>query len=105
MRRRRFFDDFLMAPLNGNFTFTVSLRPGFVIVEDLKFNVTWTRQVFFDEQAAVAESSVRLPRRRIERFGKSSGSLHHPHSPSPATCGRLHQDGITCPRTEFLCYV
>src|SRR5262249_19200396 len=103
MGRRRFFENFLMPALDRAFALTQRYRVAFTVGEQLNFDMTRTRQVFFQEEAAVAKCSFGFagsgpqpPRQLARRLDDSQ--------PASAPAGRsLDQDRVSGLSAEVSC--
>src|SRR5882672_10382885 len=90
---RRFFDDFLVAPLHGTVAFAQEQGLAVMVGKDLYFDVAWRAQSPFDDQPVIAKSGMRFRTCTRERSVEVRGIIDPTHS-APATArGGLDHDG------------
>ena len=94
-RRRRFFDELLVASLHGAITLAQVNDVAFVVAENLGFNVVRVLDEFFDIDAGIAESLFRLGARRVIAFDERNVIVRRAHAAPAATGDRLDHDRIT----------
>src|SRR4051812_44804941 len=89
-RRRRFFQDLLMAALDR----AVTLAEGahIAVREQLDLDVVRTFDVALAEDAVVTERGLRLAARRGERVVQFSARSHDAHAAAAASCRRLDHE-------------
>ena len=83
--RRGFFEDFLVAALNGTFAFAQVDDIAVLVAEDLDLDVPWRLDELLDEDALVAKTGFGFTSGRFEaipRFGRRIGDTHA--LPAPA---------------------
>src|SRR5580658_5115972 len=90
-----------MAALDRAFTLAQRNHVSVMIAEDLNLDMTRTRQISLEENAAVTEGRLRLARRGFER-GFESGCVGNDAHSAAAAAGRgFHQDGKAGLRREL----
>lgn len=97
-RGRGFFDDFLMAALDGTFALVEVEGVPVLVGEDLDFDVAGFGEVFFEDQPVVAKRVEGFAPGRGERFGQVSRRLGDPHAFAPPARGGFDQDRVANPR-------
>ncbi len=92
--RRRDFDQFLVAPLNGAIAFPEVNDIAVLVRQDLEFDMVGTFDIFFDEDAAVAECRLGLPRGHVHIVPQFLVRTHDPQASPPASGTGFDHDGI-----------
>ena len=93
-RRRRLFNHLLVTALQRAIALKQMHGAAMRIAENLHFNMARRRNVFFDENAVIAEKRQRLAPRALKRLSEIAGRLHAAHALAPAARHRLYQHGI-----------
>ena len=86
-----------MAALDRAIALEQMNRISGAVGEDLHFDVARPREIFLNEEPAVAERGQRLAPRRRQRLRQAGRALDHPHATSAAAGRRLDQHGIAQP--------
>ncbi len=102
IRGGRDFDDFLVAALHRTIALVEVQQVTVMIGEDLHFQVPRPRQIFFEENARVAESRARFALRFFKQRRESRGIAHHAHAAPAATHGGFDDDRIADLGGNFL---
>src|SRR5882757_7265153 len=89
-RRRRFFDQFLMAALDGTFALAQMNDFAVLIAQNLKFNVSRIFNEALGVNVGRAKGLLRLAARRFVRGQKFFLLAHHAHAATAAAGNRLH---------------
>ncbi len=97
MRGGRFFDDFLMAALQGTVALEQEDTLALLVCENLNFHVARTLQILFYQHLIVAEAGKRFALARGEGGGKLAGRLDNAHAFAATACAGLDQHRITDP--------
>jgi hypothetical protein len=79
-RRRRLFDDLLMAALHRAIAVEQAHDVAMSVGEHLNFHVACQREVALQQKFIVAERGACQPLRRFHRRRNLGGGVHHPHS-------------------------
>src|SRR5690606_19342589 len=94
-RRRRLFDDLLIAPLHRAIALAEGNDGARAIAEDLHFDVSRALDVLLDEKPSFAEAALRKP---LDGGEARAQLLHAPaklHADAAAACRALQHDGKT----------
>jgi hypothetical protein len=94
-RRRGFFDDLLIAPLDGAVAFAEMDDVALVVREDLKFDVVRVFDEFFDVDTGVAEGFLSFGTGGMIAFDERDVVVGNAHAASTATGDGLDHDGVT----------
>src|SRR5439155_24673903 len=94
-RRWRFFQNFLMPPLDGALALAEMDNVSMFIGQDLHLNVPRVCDQFLDVNLAIAECSQRLAFRRFERRFYLFTRAHKAHALTASAFGRLKHQWIT----------
>ena len=87
--RRRLFDDFLVAPLDGTVAIEQRQYGAVPIRQDLHLDVARMRKITLQQQAAVTERGARQTLRGFHRAGHLCRGFHHLHALAAAARARL----------------
>src|SRR5215813_9681431 len=86
-----------MAPLDRALAFENVNGISMGIAQNLKFDMAWLKNVFFDKHTIVVESGGSLPGGRRHRILQSSRGLHKAHTFAAASTHSLYKN------REFAC--
>src|SRR4029077_303892 len=89
---RSLFHHLLVSALDRAVALEKMDRAAVAVSENLDFDMPRPLEIFLDQHAAVAESSLRLAPRPAERRGKLCGAVDDPHAAAAAAGRRLDQD-------------
>ena len=82
----RFFQHFLMAPLDRAVPFKQVNCITVIIAEDLDLYVPGFFQVFLKQHPVIIECSMRFPLCRAQCYAEIFCPVHYPHAPAAASC-------------------
>ena len=85
--RRRFFENFLITALHRTVALEQMQARSVRIRKHLHFNMSRTRQIFFEQHLVIAERRGGLPLRRRQRLAEFTRLMYHAHA-FAATAGR-----------------
>lgn len=94
-----FFDEFLVAALNGAIAFCAVDDVAVGICEDLKFDMAWFFYKFFEVEGAIAEAFLGFVLSGVEFFAEGSGIMCKAHAFATAAGDGFDKDG----EAEFFC--
>ena len=94
-RAWRFFDDLLLAALNGTLTLAQINAVAVAVTENLNFNVARLGDELFDEDTIIAERIGGLVLRGLEPFARAVVVPSDTHPLTTATSGGFDHDGIS----------
>ena len=89
-----------MAALNRAFALAHGDDVAVIVTENLHLDVTRTSEVFFKEDAPIAERGLRLPLGRLQRVFQGFAVFYHAHPATASARRRLDQDRIADPRRK-----
>ncbi len=93
-RTWRFFNNLLITPLNGAFTFT-HINRILAVSKHLNFDVAWLGHKLFDEDAIITKTRLRFIHGRLEAFSNFRIAPGDTHTLSATACRRLDHDRKT----------
>ena len=94
MRRRRFFDNFLMTTLHRAITIAQINRIPELVCQHLNFNMARLFEVLFHVDHGIGKCRLRLGARHLHRIEQRRLGMHHAHAAPAATARRLNNDGV-----------
>ncbi len=89
-----FFDDFLVAALDGAVAFAEGDNVSVGIAEDLDFNVAGVLDKFFEEDSAVFKIGLGETDDGLEGGGEVGGFANEGHADAAAAAGAFEHDGV-----------
>ena len=102
IRRRRYFDHFLMAALHRAVAFVQMHQPAVLVAENLHLQVTSAGEIFLQENGAIAKSGTRFSLRFLQQAVQFAGIVNDAHPAPAAAHGGFHHHRVANFRRSFV---